>query len=76
MTIAEEMRQKGLEQGLQQGLHQGQRALLLEQLRTKFGSVEEQVVQRLDAADESELKRDAQRILTAGTVCDVFSSES
>jgi hypothetical protein len=76
MTIAEEMRQLGLKQGLQQGLHQGQRMLLLELLRTKFGTVEEQVIQRLEAADESELKRFAQRILTAGTVSEVFSSGS
>jgi len=87
MTIAEEMRQLGLEQGLhqgmqqgrqeglQQGLHQGQRALLIELLRTKFGSVDEQVSQRLDEADESALKRFAQRILTAATVSEVFSSE-
>jgi predicted transposase YdaD len=79
MTIAEEMRQLGLEQGiqkgLQQGLHQGQRALLVELLRTKFGSVDEQVIQRLDAADESDLKRYAQRILSAATLSEVFANE-
>ena len=68
MTIAEEMRQLGL--------HRGQRAVLLEQLRTKFGSVDEHVIQLLNAADESELKRYAQRILTASTVGEVFSSGS
>ncbi|HEY6561400.1 MAG TPA: hypothetical protein VI072_29205, partial [Polyangiaceae bacterium] len=56
MTIAEEMRQLGLKQGLEQGL-QSQRALLMELLRTKFGSVDEAVIQRLDAADEPALKR-------------------
>ncbi|HEY6561398.1 MAG TPA: hypothetical protein VI072_29195, partial [Polyangiaceae bacterium] len=68
--------QQGLEQGMQQGLHRGLRAVLLEQLRTKFGSVDEQLIQRLDAADESELKRYAQRILTAATVIEVFSNGS
>ncbi|HMJ16543.1 MAG TPA: hypothetical protein VK524_34250 [Polyangiaceae bacterium] len=76
MTIAEEMRQLGLQQGRQQGLHEGQRALLVELLRTKFGSVDEQLIRRLDTADESELKRYAQRILTAATVIEVFSNGS
>jgi hypothetical protein len=49
---------------------------LIELLQTKFGSVDEQVIQRLDAAEESELKRFAQRILTAGTVSEVFSNGS
>ncbi|HEY6556342.1 MAG TPA: Rpn family recombination-promoting nuclease/putative transposase, partial [Polyangiaceae bacterium] len=43
-TIAEEMRQLGLKQGLEQGLQQAlqsQRALLIEQLRVKFGNVDE-----------------------------------
>jgi hypothetical protein len=72
MTIAEELRQ----QGLQQGLHQGQRALLIELLRTKFGSVDERAVQLLDAADELALKRYAQRILSAATLTEVFANEA
>jgi flagellar biosynthesis/type III secretory pathway protein FliH len=80
MTIAEEMRQLGLQQGrqegLQQGLHQGQRVLLLELLRTKFGSIDEQVIQQLNAADESALMRYAQRILSAATLTEVFSNGS
>ena len=83
MTIAEEMRQlglkqgmqQGLEQGIQQGLHRGLRVLLLEQLRTKFGSVDEHVVQRLDAADEPALKRYALRILSAATLSEVLTNE-
>jgi predicted transposase YdaD len=70
MTIAEELRQ----QGLQQGLQQGQRALLVELLRTKFGSVDKQVLEQLEAADEPTLKRYAQRVLTSTTLEQVFSS--
>jgi hypothetical protein len=97
MTIAEEMRQQGLQQGLEQGVRQGleqgvrqgleqgvrqgleqgvqqgQRALLLDQLQTKFGSTEEPVRRLIDAADEQTLKRYAQRILTAVTLDDVFA---
>ncbi|HEY6557001.1 MAG TPA: hypothetical protein VI072_06995, partial [Polyangiaceae bacterium] len=64
----------GLKQGLEQGL-QSQRALLMELLRTKFGSVDEAVIQRLDAADEPALKRYAQRILSAATIGEVFANE-
>ena len=80
LTIAEEARQQGLQrgrqEGLQQGLHQGQRVLLLDLLRTKFGSIDEQVVQQLNAADESALRRYAQRILSAATLTEVFSNGS
>ncbi|HEY6557006.1 MAG TPA: Rpn family recombination-promoting nuclease/putative transposase [Polyangiaceae bacterium] len=82
MTIAEEMRQLGLEQGMQQGLEQGmqqglqsQRALLIEQLRIKFGNVDEHVVQLLDAANEPALKRYARRIISASTLTEVFANE-
>jgi flagellar biosynthesis/type III secretory pathway protein FliH len=64
--------QQGLEQGMQQGQQQGQRVLLVELLQTKFGSVNEQVLRRVDAADEFSLKRYAQRILTAATLDEVF----
>ena len=68
MTMAE----KWLQEGRQQGQQQGQRALLVELLRTKFGSVDERVLRKVDAADESSLKRYAQRILTAATLDEVF----
>ena len=79
MAIAEEMRQLGLKQGLQQGLEQGlqrQRALLIELLRTKFGNVDEHLVQRLDAADEPALERYATRIISAATLTEVFANEA
>ncbi|HEY6557567.1 MAG TPA: hypothetical protein VI072_09850, partial [Polyangiaceae bacterium] len=77
-TIAEEMRQLGLKQGLEQGLQQAlqsQRALLIEQLRVKFGNVDEHVAQLLDAADESALRRYARRIISAATLTEVFAKE-
>jgi hypothetical protein len=90
MTIAEEMRQLGLQQGLEQGRQQGleqgrqqgleqglryQRGLLIEQLRIKFGDVDEHAVQLLDAADERGLKRYATRIIWAATLAEVFANE-
>jgi flagellar biosynthesis/type III secretory pathway protein FliH len=83
LTIAEEARlqgreqglQQGRQEGLQQGLHHGQRALFVELLRTKFGSIDEQVIQQLNAADESALRRYAQRILSAATLMEVFANE-
>jgi len=65
MTIAEQLRQ--------QGLQQGQRELLLEQLRMKFGELDDRVMRRLEIADSSALKRYAQCVLTATDLEDVFS---
>jgi hypothetical protein len=84
LTIAEEARQQGRQEGLQegrqeglqQGLHHGQSVLLVELLRIKFGSVDEQVIQQLNAADESALRRYAQRILSAATLTEVFANEA
>jgi hypothetical protein len=54
----------------------GRRDLLIKQLETKFGKVDEQALRRLDAADEHALTRYAQRILTATALDEVFAVES
>lgn len=80
MSMAEKWlqagRQEGLQQGMQQGQQQGQRTLLVELLQTKFGSLDVQVLRRLDAADERALKRYAQRVLTAATLDEVFTADA
>jgi hypothetical protein len=44
--------------------------------RTKFGTVDEQALRRLDAADELALERYAQRILTATTLDEAFAGQA
>jgi predicted transposase YdaD len=70
------MAEKWLQAGRQEGMQQGQRTLLVEQLQTKFGSLDVQVLRRLDAADELALKRYAQRVLTAATLDEVFAADA
>jgi len=75
-TMAEKWLQEGEERGLERGQQQGQRALLIELLQTKFGSVDERWLRQLDAADPVALKRYAQRILTAATLDEVFEGQA
>jgi hypothetical protein len=48
---------------------------VVERLRSKFGSIDEQVIQQLNAADESALRRYALRILSAATLTELFANE-
>jgi hypothetical protein len=65
MTIAEQLRQ--------QGLQQGQRELLIEQLRMKFGELDDRTLRQLEIADAAALMRYAQRVLRAADLEEVFS---
>jgi uncharacterized protein YnzC (UPF0291/DUF896 family) len=68
MTIAEELRQ----QGLQQGLRRGQQQVLLKLLRLKFGDVRDEDVARIEQADDASLERSLERVLTADSVAAVL----
>jgi predicted transposase YdaD len=74
MTIAEQLRQKGLQQGLQQGLQRGQVRALRKQLELRFGTLDQSVLQRLEAADEETLDRYVERVLTASSLDEVFAN--
>lgn len=63
---------EGLLQGHEWGHLQGRRTMLVEQLRTKFGGVDEQVLCRLQVAELEDFKWYAQRILTAATLDEVL----
>ncbi len=75
-TLMTTMAEKWLRQGREEGVQDGQRELLVEQLKAKFGKIDEQVMRRLDAADEPARKRYAQRILTATTLDEVFAAQA
>ena len=76
MTIAEQLRQEGIQQGIrqwiQQGEVQGQRKLLFRQLTAKFGKLDPDVLERVEQADVPTLDRLAEKVLTASSLTDVF----
>jgi Domain of unknown function (DUF4351) len=61
--------EEGREQGLEQGLRQGERALLLRQLRRRFGSqVDGEIERRVEAASPEQVEIWADRVLSAATL--------
>ena len=78
MTMAERLRQEGLEQGLERGREEGMLGgrirIVRRQLELRFGVLDQTVVQRLESSDEAALERFADRLLTAPTVEEVLAS--
>lgn len=77
MTWADKLEQKvrvqgrkeGRQEGRRQGRQEGVRALVLDLLETRFGSVSTQTRRRLEAIQSAdELSRLARRLLTAGSL--------
>ena len=69
MTIAEQLRQEGLQEGLQRGQVQ----TLRKHLSLRFGELNEATLTRLESADAASLDRYAERILTASSVEELFA---
>ena len=68
----EEGLQKGMEEGLQQGKRLGEAEVLVYLLERKFGPLPQRHRETIDQADADTLLRWAERVLTAGTVEEVF----
>jgi len=61
--------QRGIDKGIEQGETRGKRMTLLRQMRSKFGSVSEEITDRVESiSDNGLLDRLLDRILTASTV--------
>ncbi|WP_437913919.1 hypothetical protein WME73_47375 [Sorangium sp. So ce302] len=65
-------RKAALDEGRRAGLDEGQRAVLLRQLRARFGEVPEARWEQVLAASGERLAVWAERILTAGTLDELF----
>ena len=65
MNAAEELRE--------QGAIRGTRRTLLKQLKLRFGTVPEGAVARLHDADEAQLDTWIERVMTAGTLDEIFA---
>ena len=61
-----------IEQGMQQGMQQGEARILARQLTRKFGRIPEELLQKIQTADEATLLEWSDRILTASSLEEVI----
>ena len=66
--------EEGLQQGVQQGVQQGEVLILERQLIKRFGSLSEEIRQRLAQARPEQLEVWSERVLDAATLNAVFES--
>ena len=72
--IVETWRQEAIQEGVQQGIQQGECAVLLRQLRQRFGdAVDAHVEQRVATASIEQIDLWTVRILSAATLAEVFA---
>ncbi len=64
--------QRGREKGRREGRQEGESALLLRQLEARFGPLDSEIVERVQAADADRLLAWGERILSAERLEDVF----
>ena len=64
--------QHGMQQGMRQGMRQGESTMLFRLLERKFGQVNEEAKQKIEAADSDTLLEWGEKILSASTIDDVF----
>ncbi len=74
VTEYDRLVEQGRRKGLRQGIERGRAALLLTMLEAKLGPLTGAVEARVKAATPAELTAWATRILTAGTLADVFDA--
>src|SRR5690606_9389510 len=68
MTLAEQLHQEGRQQGRQETLIE----LLVRQLQFKFGELSDEAAHKVASASSSDLELWAERVLTAGSLDEVF----
>jgi flagellar biosynthesis/type III secretory pathway protein FliH len=73
MTLAEQLRQEGLNDGIQKGRLEGAAGVLRRQLELKFGALSEDVSARLETATYEQVSVWTDRILVADSLAAVFA---
>ena len=68
--------QRARDEGMQQGRVEGERAVLERLLRRRFGLLSPEITERLGEASEGELETWADNVLDAGTLDEVFDSDT
>lgn len=72
--IVENWRREAIQEGYQEGFQQGERALLLRQLRQRFGdAVDGNIEQRIETASLEQIDTWAMRVLSAVTLAELFA---
>ena len=72
--IVETWRQEAIREGVKQGIQQGECAVLLRQLRQRFGdAVDAHVEQRIATAGIEQIDLWTVRVLSATTLAEVFA---
>jgi len=66
-------KKRGMQQGMQQGMQSGRAELLLKLLALKFGKLPREVESMVNQASSEELELWAERVLTAGTLDEIFA---
>lgn len=74
MSAYQKLRQESHAEGRVEGRAEKARSILLRQLQLKFGALSADVVERVGAAEEPELDRWSDRVLTATTLDEVFET--
>jgi len=72
MNWVERWQEEGRRMGRQEGRMEGRLRTLRRQLELRFGPLDDSLLAQLEGADEEELDRYTERVLTAGTVGEVF----
>ncbi|WP_437293528.1 DUF4351 domain-containing protein [Sorangium sp. So ce426] len=67
---------QGRDQGRREGRLEGKRAVLLRQLRARFGELPDAAVARIEAAESAALEQWAERVLSANSLADVLDMPS
>lgn len=75
MTAAEKLIRRGRQEGHKEGRQEGQCDLLTKLLRRRFGALPEHVLARIRSADQAQLERWAERVLTAPTLDAVLDDD-
>ncbi|HEX9737042.1 MAG TPA: DUF4351 domain-containing protein, partial [Thermoanaerobaculia bacterium] len=68
-----EGRQEGLREGKQEGLREGEAEVVLRQMESKHGPLPARAMERVRSADAEQLLVWAERILTAGSLNEIFA---
>lgn len=64
--------QEGRQEGLQEGLRKGEAAVLTRLLERRFGTLSDEIVSRIGAADTATLEEWTLRVLDASSIADVM----
>jgi len=76
LSAADKLHERGRKEGVKEGERQGQQRALLRQLSARFGALSETVTARIQASDVAELDRWTDRVLTAGSLDELFAASS